>query len=147
MIFRVNRPAITKKKIPKTVASKQNNRGKTVCRKKTQRREQCLCWSDDKLYWCCSALLSRSAVRRGEEEEEERVVSSFSVCTFFFFLLHPVDPVTGARASVCVWAARRPRPTVLSVFLSQLERTWAAGVTSRPAEQTSEAREGAGPRL
>lgn len=86
MIFRVNRPAITKKKIPKTVASKQNNRGKTVCRKKTQRREQCLCWSDDKLYWCCSALLSRSAVRRGEEEEEEeeeRVVSSFSVCTFF----------------------------------------------------------------
>lgn len=47
---------------------------------------------------------------------EEGGRSLLSVCTFF--LLHPVDPVTGARASFCVWAVRRPRPCVLSLPIS-----------------------------
>lgn len=59
------------------------------------------------------------------------------LCQYF---LHPVDPVTGARAQVCVWAARRPRPFDRPLSLSQLEQTRAVHVTSHLAEQASKAR-------
>lgn len=66
---------------------------------------------------------------------EGGVVPSF--CVLF---LHPVDPVTGARASYSAWAVRRPRPKrALSLPLSlsppQLEQTRAVHVTSHPTEQ------------
>lgn len=124
---------------PQIVANQVSDKTKqpsrnSVYRKKThthtERRGQWLCWSDDKLYWCFSPLLSRSAVRR-----RGRRGRFLFLCLYFF--LYPVDPVTGARASVCVWSVR---PSSLS--LSQLERTRAVHVTSRLAEQTSEARRG-----
>lgn len=92
----------------------QNNRIKTVRLKNThihtQRQEHWVHRSDDKLCWYFSPRLSRSAVRRCG-----RRGGSFSV--YFFF--YPVDPVTGARASYCVWAVRGPRPKrALSLHLS-----------------------------
>lgn len=68
MIFRVNRPAITKKKIPKTVASKQNNREKTVCRKKDSAGSSvCVGQMTSCIgvaLLCCRALLSVGGRRR-----------------------------------------------------------------------------------
>lgn len=76
---------------------------------------------------CCRALLS---VAGGGG-----VVSSFSVCTFFCIRwiqsrAHEPRSVFG------------PSDRPLSLSLSQLERTRAVHVTSRLAEQTSEARRG-----
>lgn len=62
------------------------------------------------------------------------VVSSF--CLYFF--LHPVDPVTGARAPICVWVWASS-----SLSLPQLERTRAVHVTSHStAQATGEGRGG-----
>lgn len=94
--------------------SKQNCRGERGALKKTASDASCT-WSDDKLYCCFSAVaLCCPSVGRGWLERLEGVVSSF--CLYFFF--HPVDPVTGARARICVWAARRTPPPPVSLFLS-----------------------------
>lgn len=107
--------------------SKQNCRGERSIKKKTASDASCT-WSDDKLYCCFSAVaLCCPSVGRGWLERLEGVVSSF--CLYFFFF-HPVDPVTGARARICVWAARRPPPPPVSLSFSQLEWTRAVHVTS-----------------
>ena len=116
------------------VSDKTNNQVETVCIEKkthTQSDEGSGCVGQmtsciGVSLLCCRALLS---VAGGGG-----VVSSFSVCTFF---------VSGGsshgRTSLGLCLVR---PTVLSLSLSQLERTRAVHVTSRLAEQTSEARRG-----
>lgn len=95
--------------------SKQNCRGERGALKKKQPATRAV---RGQMTSCIAAsLLSRSAVPRwgGGGWRGWRGSFPLSVCTFFF---HPVDPVTGARARICVWAARRPPPPPVSLFLS-----------------------------
>lgn len=107
--------------------SKQNCRGERgALKKNSQRRELYVVrWQVVLLLLCCRALLSLGG--EGGGWRGWRGSFPLSVCTFFF---HPVDPVTGARARVCVWAARRPPPPPVSLSFSQLEWTRAVHVTS-----------------
>lgn len=105
--------------------SKQNCRGERgALKKNSQRRELYVVrWQVVLLLLCCRALLSLG----GEGVVGEAGGGRFLFLSVLFFF-HPVDPVTGARARICVWAARRTPPPPVS--FSQLEWTRAVHVTS-----------------
>lgn len=92
-------------------------------------------WQLVLLFLSSAVALCCPSGREEEAAEEEGVVSSF--CLYFF--LHPVDPVTGARAWVCLGRETSTSDRLL-LPRAQLERTRAVHVTSHLAEQATEAR-------
>lgn len=105
------RPAIKRKENPRTAAKGdlQNNRIKTVRLKKHAHTHAATVTLSALVRWQVVLVFLSSSVALccpSLEKEGSFLLSVY----FFFFFLYPVDPVTGARASYCVWAVRRPRP-------------------------------------
>lgn len=115
----------------KSVVEKKNDRGNNYRRRRVRPRR-----SDDKLCWYFSLLSLHCPPcrkERGRDRVRERGVSLLSVCTFFCSCIRWIQSRAHELSSL-FGSVRSPRPARSLSPRSQLERTRALHVTSRPLQ-------------